>query len=74
MVPRYLMPPWMQDIGWLTPNAWMIQAFEASVRTGGSTGAVLQAWGVLIAIAASGLAVAIVFSIRRTRYSWAPAA
>ncbi|WP_368039703.1 ABC transporter permease [Tardiphaga sp. vice352] len=74
MVPRYLMPPWMQEIGWFTPNAWMIQAFEASVRSGGSTGAVLQAWGVLIAIAASGLAVAIVFSIRRTRYSWAPAA
>lgn len=74
MVPRYLMPPWMQDVGWFTPNAWMIQAFEASTRSGGSTAAVLQAWGVLMAITVVGLAVAIMFSIRRTRYSWAPAA
>jgi ABC-2 type transport system permease protein len=72
MVPRYLMPPWMQDIGWLTPNAWVIQAFEASVRSGSPVGMLIQAWSILIAIAAGGLVVAIVFSIRRTRYSWAP--
>jgi ABC-2 type transport system permease protein len=74
MVPRYLMPPWMQEIGWFTPNAWIIQAFEDSVRSGSSSGAMLQAWGVLTAISIVSLAVAIVFSIRRTRYSWAPAA
>jgi ABC-2 type transport system permease protein len=64
----------MQEIGWFTPNAWIIQAFEHSVRPGSPSGAMLQAWGVLTAITIVSLAVAIVFSIRRTRYSWAPAA
>ncbi|RYX90614.1 MAG: ABC transporter permease, partial [Bradyrhizobiaceae bacterium] len=73
MVPRYLMPPWMQDIGWLTPNAWVIQAFEASVRSSSPVGMILHAWTVLVGISIVSLAVAIYFSIRRTRYSWTPA-
>jgi len=73
MVPRYLMPPWMQEVGWFTPNAWVIQAFEASVRPGSPSGMIVQAWAVLGCIAFAGLIVAVYFSIRRTRYSWAPA-
>lgn len=29
MVPRFFMPDWIQDIGWLTPNTWTLEAYGA---------------------------------------------
>jgi ABC-2 type transport system permease protein len=52
MVPRFLMPPYVQDLGWITPNTWVLEAYASIFWRGEG----LQEIAVpLFALAASGV-------------------
>ncbi|MBP7703979.1 MAG: ABC transporter permease [Caulobacter sp.] len=66
MVPRFLMPPWLQTIGWGTPHAWAIEAYQSILWRDGGVGSVYIGWIVLGGVALAGLAIAHI-AARRVR-------
>lgn len=55
MVPRFLMPQWIQDIGWLTPNTWALEAYNEIFWRAGGIDALMLPWAALAASGALGL-------------------
>jgi ABC-2 type transport system permease protein len=66
MVPRFLMPPWLQSVGWWTPHAWVIEAYQGLLWRDEGVGALYKPWIVLTLIGVAGFMVAQV-AARRIR-------
>ena len=47
MVPRFMMPGWLQQLGVATPNYWSIEAFYGILARGQTVLDLLPVWGVL---------------------------
>lgn len=54
MVPRFLMPEWLQQMGGVTPTAWGIEAFQGALWRGEALAELAPALGVLLAYALAG--------------------
>jgi ABC-2 type transport system permease protein len=57
MVPRFFMPPLLQDLGWVTPNTWAIEAYTSIFWRDEPVAALLVPWIALIVAATTGLLV-----------------
>ncbi|MBS0412623.1 MAG: ABC transporter permease [Proteobacteria bacterium] len=58
MVPRFLMPPWLQAVGWVTPHAWVIDAYQGVLWRDEGINTLYKAWLVLGLTGGIGLLVA----------------
>ncbi len=58
MVPRFLMPPWLQSLGWFTPHAWVIDAYQGLLWRDEGADLLYKGWIVMALIGAAGLVVA----------------
>lgn len=67
MVPRFLMPQWLQQLGWFTPNAWGVEAYQSVLWRGEPLSSVAPAWGVLAAIGILGVLAALMVARRQAR-------
>lgn len=67
MVPRFMMPPWLQDIGWYTPNAWTIEAYHGVLWRGEGLRDIVSHLGWLLTVASMALLVAVLVSRLRLK-------
>jgi ABC-2 type transport system permease protein len=58
MVPRFFMPQFVQDLGWLTPNTWALEAYTATFWRDEPVVSLLLPWIMLAVTAIVGLWVA----------------
>jgi ABC-2 type transport system permease protein len=65
MAPRFLMPAPLQTLGWLTPHAWVIEAYQTLLWRRVVDAQVLAAWAVLAVFAGVGFAIAWALESRR---------
>ena len=59
MVPRFVMPGFMQRIGWISPHTWGLQAYQDVLMRDAGVAAILPDLGILLLFAAAFFAVAV---------------
>ncbi len=69
MVPRFLMPPEIQAIGWVTPNTWALEAYAFLFWRGDTADALYLPLAVLTGIGIGGLAIARLVAGRQRRFA-----
>ena len=67
MVPRFMMPPWLQDLGWYTPNAWAIEAYQGLLWREADLNSLAPSIWPLVVLACLGLGAAVALSRYRLR-------
>ena len=55
MVPRFFMPPLMQDLGWFTPNTWGLEAYTGVFWRGDSPADLVLPIGLLVVVGIAAL-------------------
>jgi ABC-2 type transport system permease protein len=68
MVPRYLMPGWLQELGWLSPNTWAIEAYQGVLWRDSTLIELLPAWTALGAAGIITLSVALWLAAHPVRH------
>ncbi len=67
MVPRFMMPDWLQSLGRFTPNHWAIEGFYGSLARGQSVTDLAPVWAVLFGGALTSLLLSVLISHRLMR-------
>ena len=67
MVPRFFMPLWLRELGWLTPNTWVLEAYSGIFWRGESLADLWLPCGLLLAVGIFGLAGAQILAANRAR-------
>lgn len=67
MVPRFLMPPWLQTFSWTMPNAWAIEAYHGLLWRNAAMKDLALPVGLMLGFAIATLAAAWILIWRRQR-------
>ena len=67
MMPRFLMPGWLRELGWFTPNAWVIEAWHGIFWRGDGPAELVTGWGVLLVTALAAMLVSVWLAHRLAR-------
>ena len=65
MMPRFLMPGWLRELGWLTPNAWVIESWHGIFWRDDGVAELWHGWAILGA--ASIIAMLVTITLARYR-------
>jgi ABC-2 type transport system permease protein len=67
MVPRFFMPIWLRELGWFTPNTWVLEAYSAVFWRDAGLAEILLPCGLLALLGLLSLLAAQWLALQRAR-------